>query len=60
LRKIKPCGTVVFGKGGEGQGRATPGKLELNPADGIITQKVYVMATTPTKKKPKKKMTKTS
>jgi len=37
-----------------------PAKLELNPADGIITQKVYVMATTPTKKKPKKKMTKTS
>jgi len=39
--------------------RATTREFELNPADGSSYKRNHVMATTPTKPKKKKKMTKT-
>jgi len=40
LRETALCGTVFFGKGARARVGQRPEKLELNPADRIISQKV--------------------
>jgi hypothetical protein len=60
LQKKPLCGTLGSGKGAKAKGSGNTRELELNPADGSSHKRNHVMATTPTKKKPKKKMTKTS
>jgi len=40
LRETARCGTVFFGKGARARVGQRPEKLELNPANGIISQKV--------------------
>jgi hypothetical protein len=51
---------LAAARGVKAKGSGNTRELELDPADGSSHKRNHVMATTPTKKKPKKKMTKTS
>ena len=59
-RKSRFVAFLAAARGAKAKGSGNTRELELNPADGSSHKRNYVMATTPTKKKPKKKMTKTS
>jgi hypothetical protein len=51
---------LFLARGAKAKGSGNTRELELNPADGSSHKRNLVMATTPTKPKKKKKMTKTS